>query len=135
MCNACSGAKFAKKAAKVLEVTSHTKTAASAANRTGLSVSDRYIGADTVDILLTAMPVVSQHFIALPREAGTATLGFAGRRCASRRHAAACGVVKQAFALSATRSSISSHVSAPLYARPHRSSRAVSASSDRPKRG
>src|SRR5712664_1776179 len=138
MCNACSGAKFAKKAAKVLEVTSHTKTAASAANRTGLSVCDRYIGADTVDILLTAMPVVSQHFIALPREAGTATLGsagFAGRRCASRRHAAACGVVKQAFALSATRSSISSHVSAPLYVRPHRRSRAVSASSDRPKRG
>src|SRR5262245_49838168 len=53
MCNACSGAKFAKKAAKVLEITSHTKPVANAANRTSLSVCDLYIGADTGDILLT----------------------------------------------------------------------------------
>jgi hypothetical protein len=116
MCNARSGAKFAKKATKVFEVTSQANTAASAANRTGFSFCDLYIGADTGDILLNPMPVVNQRFIALRREAGTATLGsadFAGRRYASRKHAAACDVVKQAFDLSSMQSSISSHVSAP----------------------
>jgi hypothetical protein len=82
------------------------------------------------------MQVVNQRFIALPREAGTPTLGsagFANWRHVSRKYTA--DPVKQTFVLNSEQFSISSHVSAPrLYASHRRSSRAVSASSDHPKR-
>jgi hypothetical protein len=83
------------------------------------------------------MQVVNHRFIVLPREAGTPTLGsagFANRRYVSLKYTA--DLVKQTFVLNSTHSLISSHVSAPtLNALHRRSSRAVSASSDHPKRG
>src|SRR6266404_2052032 len=118
MWSACSGATFAKKTTKVLEITSHTKTTASPANRIAFSSRDRYSSRYNVDIFVWRP--MHQCFIAWRRGAGTATPG-------------STDVVKKAFALSLPESSTSDEfltISAPrLDPGPHRRSRAVLVSS------